>query len=696
MFGNQIRFTGMTSGMDTNTIVQQLMRAESMRMDRLSRRRQLASWRQEQFRDIATNLRTFSDDHLSAIGRPNNVIRSSTWAAWQTTVSADNPGFIQSGISVTAANNAIPGRFHVQVYQLAAGATATGVNVNVGRGGDGEPPAISAHTRLADTGWFAGMPSFADSATRITSSVVAPTDFGVAAPAGWQSHIHTSTGVPAVFTQANYDFLTGTPFSANVRATEVGGQPFYFITLSFDDTGDDIRYFRVQRNATTGEFELYNNSNIPLAESVVNGNNLSDVTATVQNFTHTQLFTTTININDVDIVIHANYNVEEFRQSVNAQLAHAVSTNAANNPHAGAYLSFANGVFTLTASSTGENGRAEVNMGVDASGIMAQIFGAAGPTTSAGQQGIIYLRNNLSDAGERIYSSNNQFNRVVNGQTTHTITVTGARVNETFTVDTTTNSNNAIQAVRDFVEAYNALVMMLHTATTTNRPRTSTAGQRSFFEPLLESERREMSDREIERWEEQARTGLLHRDGTLRDIQAQMRRQINDGVLLPDGTRIFLHQIGVTPSGSISGQANTNNIGLLTINEEQLANAIHQDPARVGALFNNHPSNHLNANDYAALTPGQRQEQLGLGHRLINIVNNATGTTGSLTRQAGNTSYSQDRISRQIQAYDRRIDRMQDWLVRRENQLFRQFSMMEQAMARSHAQMDSLFMFGMN
>ncbi|MCL2240121.1 MAG: hypothetical protein FWC07_09255, partial [Defluviitaleaceae bacterium] len=130
MFGNQIRFTGMSSGMDTQTIVQQLMRAESMRMDRMTRRRQLAMWRQEQFRDIATNLRTFRDEHLSQVGRTNNIMRAATFRAWETSVTmsgiADPNSALHRGITVTTNPDAQAGTFDFRVNTLVQNAAIHG------------------------------------------------------------------------------------------------------------------------------------------------------------------------------------------------------------------------------------------------------------------------------------------------------------------------------------------------------------------------------------------------------------------------------------------------------------------------------------------------------------------------------------------------------------------------------------------
>jgi flagellar hook-associated protein 2 len=273
------------------------------------------------------------------------------------------------------------------------------------------------------------------------------------------------------------------------------------------------------------------------------------------------------------------------------------------------------------------------------------------------------------------------------------VTVSGANVGDIFNVNTHRNVDNVMSAIRDFVNNYNALIRSLNAMHTTARPR---SGSRTFFEPLTDAQRREMSDSEIARWEEQARTGMLHRDPTLRQLQDNIRRSMMEPVNLPDGSRIFLTQIGIT-----TGYAPTHaerNLGLLQIDEEQLRRALEENPDQVQALFTN--TNDSNGNFLHGANAAQRNArapQVGLAFRLDDIlVNAAVDHRGPLMQQIGRAGSADEResiVARRLREYDSRIEQMQQWLLRRENTLFAQFARMEQAMAQSHAQMDSLWAF---
>jgi flagellar hook-associated protein 2 len=491
------------------------------------------------------------------------------------------------------------------------------------------------------------------------------------------------------------------------RFTSTSGEEIYVVgVLDGANTFNNWTFYRVERVGNTEEFVFHRTGGDP---TVITGNApdpnaippvpAGDAylafrhSALVQNVTYTQRMQTTININGTNIDVFADDTVNSLLARVN------------NNTQVGVHMSFnATTGFTLTARNTGaisattsdeHNRTRTVVLGNDPSGLLNNLFGAS-PTLTEGTDTRIRVTNG-TDTWYETSTSTTVIMRNTDGQITHTIALNSVSEGDSFNVETRGNSANAEKAIRDFVEQYNALILMLNEAHTTNRPRSNSGGRRSFFEPLSEAERKEMSDREIDRWEEQARKGLLHRDNTLRSIQTQLRRQITDGVLLADGTRIFLHQIGITADGQVPGQAaSQRHMGLLRIDDERLTQAIQNNPHLVEGLFTSYPPAPIDGQQ--PLTGSARNARLGLAHRLASIVHDATREgIGSITRLAGSgPTDHMNRLSRQISTYDRRIDRMQDWLIRRENQLFRQFSQMEQAMSRSHQQMDSLFMFGMN
>jgi flagellar hook-associated protein 2 len=268
-----------------------------------------------------------------------------------------------------------------------------------------------------------------------------------------------------------------------------------------------------------------------------------------------------------------------------------------------------------------------------------------------------------------------------------------------FNVVTAVNTDATVARIREFVNAYNELIRNLNALHSTPRPR----GQnRQFFEPLTNEQREAMSDREIERWEDQARVGMLHRDETIRNIHQQLRTWMQTPVQLRDefgnftGARMHLSNVGITTSYGQMGDAGRM-MGLLHIDEDVLIRELERDPTAVQQLFMSASTTPIPPSDHRARSA--RLPEQGLMARINDIVDLSTWVDGSLRVRAGletGTDANSNTLSVQIRRYDDQMAQMQRWLQRRETHFFAMFSRMEQAMAQSQAQMDSLWsMVGM-
>jgi flagellar hook-associated protein 2 len=277
------------------------------------------------------------------------------------------------------------------------------------------------------------------------------------------------------------------------------------------------------------------------------------------------------------------------------------------------------------------------------------------------------------------FSSDNTFK--INGID---ITLANDAANKTFNIEIRNDTERTMDAIKNFVEEYNKMLLSLFQQYSTQRPRSD---KYTFYEPLTDEEKRAMSDREVEMWEEKAKTGLLHRDDILRNIHSQMRSMMYAPVEFTreDGSRGRLHlfQIGITTSSA------NNNIGQLEIDEVALQRALDNDIEGVKALFQKD-------SDRPGVTVQQRHARMrdqGLGNRLNDIISNAIDFGGSIYNKAGfenTSSMVNNDLQRQINAFDTRMNDLIKWLNRRENYYYSLFARMENAMSRSYSQIDAL------
>src|SRR5690606_8962365 len=100
------------------------------------------------------------------------------------------------------------------------------------------------------------------------------------------------------------------------------------------------------------------------------------------------------------------------------------------------------------------------------------------------------------------------------------------------------------------------------------------------YRPLTDEQRKEMSDREIELWEERAKSGLLRGDIILSNALSNMRTAFYNNVDT-DGPFKHLAEIGIKTT------ANYMEGGKLEINETKLKEALAQDSDAVYKLFSN-------------------------------------------------------------------------------------------------------------
>lgn len=92
MLNSRLRFTGMASGLDTDYIVQQMMRVERMKVDKVKQEKQILEWRRDDYRSITNLLRGFKDEYFDIL-RPESFMRSAN-TYYSYTAKSDNENVV--------------------------------------------------------------------------------------------------------------------------------------------------------------------------------------------------------------------------------------------------------------------------------------------------------------------------------------------------------------------------------------------------------------------------------------------------------------------------------------------------------------------------------------------------------------------------------------------------------------------------
>ena len=146
----------------------------------------------------------------------------------------------------------------------------------------------------------------------------------------------------------------------------------------------------------------------------------------------------------------------------------------------------------------------------------------------------------------------------------YTLTSTGNAANVSVNQDT----DSIIEKVKSFVTDYNKLLASLYEKYD-EKPN-------SDYKPLTQSQKDQMKDEQIEKWEEKAKKGLLYHDQTLGKVIMNMRDAVSESIEGIDSKYNSIYSLGISTTG-LKGQ--------LVIDEDKLKKAMAEDPDAVYNIF---------------------------------------------------------------------------------------------------------------
>jgi flagellar hook-associated protein 2 len=240
-------------------------------------------------------------------------------------------------------------------------------------------------------------------------------------------------------------------------------------------------------------------------------------------------------------------------------------------------------------------------------------------------------------------------------------------------VTSSTDVDGMIAKIEEFVNKYNELVGSLNDKIREKRYRD--------YPPLTNEQKEEMTEKQIELWEEKAKSGLLRGDSIISNGLSQMRRDLYsrvDGI----GTNVIdtLSEFGITTTNEIS------NGGKLVVNRDKLRKALENDPDKVVKTLTQ--SGTITKDSGTGLVTSDTR---GIVQRLRDTIK---GIITNIEKKAGKPTYTENQYSLGLQLRDveKRISAFQRRLQDIESRYWRQFTAMEKAVSRANQQ--SAFLMG--
>lgn len=587
MYGSNLRITGL-SGIDTEEMIDELMKAERIKVDRVEQDKQLLVWRQELYNSINKEYANFILNTRKTFG-----LTSVSSTGQYVSNSYENLSWVKKAISsneniatVNASAKAINGYYNVNVKELAEGVSlASSENITIG----------NSKKNLVE--------------------------------------------------QFNFDDEDLIKFSIN-------GQIFIFGA----------------------------NDNLENIEE-----NIEDIVYVNKGLSEISLNTVVKTINSADIGVRAIYDPSIDR-------------------------------FFLQTTNTGEEAELVIDVDQDSRGEdfinklkLQGSFYKEGRDENGDLDGTIeFVENKPYVLGEKLVGKNALID--FNGATdiemaSNQFTINGIsfslnNIGE-FNVNVETNVDEFVDKIEEFVEEYNKLVDTTNLLLTQKRYRD--------YRPLTKAQKNEMDEKDIELWEDKAKSGLLRNDYTISKTMNNIRTWLYRDVEGVSGNFKFITEIGISTEKFSRGSVG----GKLEIDEYKLRQAIMEDPDGVlELLFKEANYGHGKLEGVTSFTNDKdltreqleaKRNQSGLITRLYDnlivgmqdIINKSgPGEDASLYRGIKSnmliefvTKYgSISELDEDVNTLDDKIEDLNYYLMKKENHYYAKFSAMEKAITRMNQQ----------
>lgn len=233
----------------------------------------------------------------------------------------------------------------------------------------------------------------------------------------------------------------------------------------------------------------------------------------------------------------------------------------------------------------------------------------------------------------------------------------------TETISTSRNTDKIVEGLKSFVDQYNTMIDKLNTlihADATYRD----------YPPLTSAQKKEMSEKEIELWEEKAQEGLLRNDSDISSFLQNMRTAL---YAKPEGAEYALYDIGIESSSE------WRDYGKLEFDEAKVRSMVESNPQAVQELFTNA------TNGLATL----------MNKELDRTAKTSSSSAGTLVEKAGvqgKATAITNQMTQRLISINERIDELKKRYETEKTRYWNQFNAMEKALANMSSQSSWLAM----
>lgn len=561
-----MRMTGMMSGMDTESIIQELVAAKRTKVDDVKKKQTKLEWKQDAWKDLNTKLKNLQSKYIS------NMRFTSSYMKKTTAVSNS------SAVSVITGENAVNGVQSLKVKQLAKTGYLTGAKMKSASG-----ESLTALSKLSD---LVGDNSITD--TGLINIKAGDKEVSL--------EINADTTISDVMTKlkeaglnANFDekqqrlFISaknsGASNDFSIISTDTNGQKAlkalgiqtslkedqaalaeyrkWADYVGSDDEETAKKMESLYQADLQNQVDGYLTSYKELKESLASLNeNLTkaqeegdtDSAAAIQKIIDTQ----TAELNKIT----DNIDVTETKDEEGKVTYTATASDTLTEKVKNSYVDRAN-----YAKSMIDNMNSASTEGL--------------ATKINGQDAEIELN------GATFTNNTNVFE--INGLTFTALSET--KDGETVTITTQDDTDGIYDMIKGFLKEYNSIMNEMD--------KLYNADSASKYEPLTDDEKDAMSDTEVEKYEQKIKDSLLRRDSNLSTIRLELTTLMSGGTTV-NGKKMYLSDFGIDTLGYFTAAENEKHAYHIdgdpddentSGNADKLKSLISSDPDTVVSFF---------------------------------------------------------------------------------------------------------------
>ena len=252
------------------------------------------------------------------------------------------------------------------------------------------------------------------------------------------------------------------------------------------------------------------------------------------------------------------------------------------------------------------------------------------------------------------------------------------------TISVSQDTDKIVDNVKKFVETYNTLIDSLNTKYREEK--------NTDYKPLTKKQEGEMTESQIDKWNEKAKSGLLYHDNNIYSIISDMRESLYTKVDAVDTvlTDAKGNKYSYNSMSSIGITSSTNQ-GHITLDEEKLKKALTEDPDCVYQLFasdqdSTYVSGSTNKNQADTYTSKSDYLNTGIANRLYNAM---TTNISNLESYAGTSKETDDEsyLGKLITNMNTKMTSFQTLMKSYESKLYEKYDAMEVALSKLGAQL---------